>query len=578
MAIQSTVAHNSTHAASGADAITPANIGAVAASEKGAVNGIATLDASAKLAASQLPDLAISDFLGAVANEADMLAKTGQKGDWVTRSDDGKVYVITGNAPAQASSWTALSYPVASTTAGAPLVHGHGNLTNDGKVRVPYGGILSVSGVDAGSFSDGTFPIIQGDGVGGVITVLNGVISVTSAGSGYVDGLATKAGGSRYNLITQSTQNASANLPVITTTDGAVSVMSPDSFRAAIGAASSSHEHSINGASVDNAILRADGIGGATAQSSSISIGDAATTGFWYGTQNYVPIENRHEGQTNSALVLTPKGTGAFILGPKPDGILDGTGGDARGLYAIDLQLTRDPASPTQVASGVQSVCVGSYNTALSDYGVAIGVLNSSDLIGSIAIGSTNNSINDGSISIGTECVSEGQCSTALGSETTAGGNFSLAMGYRSSSDRYGQVSFANGRFAVNGDAQNSRFILRGQSTSTTARNLTLTGASVSGSLGIPVGKLMAMTINIAGISSLGAVAHYVRQYAVRNLLGTSTQVYAPVTIGTDFASGTSIALSVNDPDDTLRIVATGTSGPTYWRWVATIDAVEIGI
>ena len=115
MAIQSTVAHNSTHAAGGADAITPADIGAVAASEKGAVNGIATLDASAKLAASQLPDLAISDFLGAVANEAGMLAKTGQKGDWVTRSDDGKVYVITGDAPAQASSWTALSYPVAST-------------------------------------------------------------------------------------------------------------------------------------------------------------------------------------------------------------------------------------------------------------------------------------------------------------------------------------------------------------------------------------------------------------------------------------------------------------------------------
>jgi uncharacterized membrane protein len=107
---------------------------------------------------------------------------------------------------------------------------------------------------------------------------------------------------------------------------------------------------------------------------------------------------------------------------------------------------------------------------------------------------------------------------------------------------------------------------------------LTLTGLNASGFLGIPVGKLMAMTINIAGISSLGAVAHYVRQYAVKNLLGTSTQVYAPVTIGTDFASGTSIAFSVNDPDDTIRIVVTGTSGPTYWRWVATIDAVEIKI
>ena len=64
------------------------------------------------------------------------------------------------------------------------------------------GGILSATGVDAGSFSDGTFAIIQGSGSGGVITVLNGVISVTSAGTGYVDGPAVKAGGSRYNLVT----------------------------------------------------------------------------------------------------------------------------------------------------------------------------------------------------------------------------------------------------------------------------------------------------------------------------------------------------------------------------------------
>jgi hypothetical protein len=109
------------------------------------------------------------------------------------------------------------------TDSRAPTSHTHGNITNDGKVLVPYGGILSATGVDAGSFSNGTFPMIQGSGAGGVITILNGVISVTSAGSGYVDGGATKAGGSRYNLVTQSTQNASANLPVITTTGGNIS-------------------------------------------------------------------------------------------------------------------------------------------------------------------------------------------------------------------------------------------------------------------------------------------------------------------------------------------------------------------
>ena len=64
-----------------------------------------------KLAASELPDLAITEFKGAVANQTAMLAITGERGDWVTRSDDGKVYVITGTDPSQASDWTALSYP-----------------------------------------------------------------------------------------------------------------------------------------------------------------------------------------------------------------------------------------------------------------------------------------------------------------------------------------------------------------------------------------------------------------------------------------------------------------------------------
>ena len=84
------------------------------------------------------------------------------------------------------------------------------------------------------------------------------------------------------------------------------------------------------------------------------------------------------------------------------------------------------------------------------------------------------------------------------------------------------------------------------------------------------------MTINISGVKSDGtAVAHYVRQYSVKNVSGTSSQVYAPVTIGSDNPAGTIIALSANDADDTLRILVTGITAET-WRWVASVDAVEI--
>jgi hypothetical protein len=85
---------------------------------------------------------------------------------------------------------------------------------------------------------------------------------------------------------------------------------------------------------VANAIIRASGTGGGTIASSDINVDDATTS-----TANNVAITNQHAGQTNSSLVLTPKGTGAFILGPKPDGT--STGGNARGSNAVDLQSIR---------------------------------------------------------------------------------------------------------------------------------------------------------------------------------------------------------------------------------------------
>jgi len=90
-----------------AKAVLGANFAALA----GLASGVATLDAGAKLTASQLPDLAISDYLGSVADQTAMLALSGQKGDWCIRLDNAKVYIITGSSPAVLGDWTALSYP-----------------------------------------------------------------------------------------------------------------------------------------------------------------------------------------------------------------------------------------------------------------------------------------------------------------------------------------------------------------------------------------------------------------------------------------------------------------------------------
>jgi len=64
-----------------------------------------------KIPTAQLPDIAITDYLGTAANQTAMLALSGQKGDWCVRTDDSKVYIITGADPTQVGDWTALSYP-----------------------------------------------------------------------------------------------------------------------------------------------------------------------------------------------------------------------------------------------------------------------------------------------------------------------------------------------------------------------------------------------------------------------------------------------------------------------------------
>jgi hypothetical protein len=320
---------------------------------------------------------------------------------------------------------------------------------------------------------------------------------------------------------------------------------------------------------VDNAVPRADGTGQYTAQGSDIVIDDATTS-----TQANVAITNQHAGQTNSALVLSPKGTGA-LLANKPNGAA--SGGNARGTYAVDLQMVRNAA--TQVASGASAfIGGGERNTATGNYPVCVGGSNNtSSNTGNVVVGGLNNSATAANAMIlgGDGNLANGFGAVAIGWDSnTASGAGALAFGSRAVADRSGMMSHANFRFAANGDAQRARFVLRCKTTTNTGVEMALDGSTTY--LGIPSGKIIACTINITGTKSDGsAVAHYLRQYCVKNVGGTSSEVYAPVTIGTDNAAGTTIALSANNTDDTLRILVTGVASET-WRWVASVDAVEV--
>ena len=104
-------AHKTSHATGGSDALSPADIGAIASSEKGANSGVATLDSSGKLTAAQTPTIAISSTF-VVASQAAMLAlSTAEEGDVAVRTDVNKSFILKQTPPATLANWQELLTP-----------------------------------------------------------------------------------------------------------------------------------------------------------------------------------------------------------------------------------------------------------------------------------------------------------------------------------------------------------------------------------------------------------------------------------------------------------------------------------
>jgi hypothetical protein len=317
---------------------------------------------------------------------------------------------------------------------------------------------------------------------------------------------------------------------------------------------------------VDNAVPRADGTGGVTAQGSAIVIDDATTS-----TQANVAIVNAHS-ETNSALVLSPKGSGALIVGPKPNGTA--VGGNARGNYAIDLQIQRGTAA--QVASGANSFTAGYGNTASNSGTIALGWGNTASGDYSFAGGIGSFATQTAAIAFGNAVFAQAGESMVAGgvNNQTTGSNSGILGGQQAVADRRGMHAHASGRFASNGDAQRARFVLRNKTTTNAAVELFLDGSATR--LTIPSGKYLTGTINIAGIKSDGtAAASYIRQFSIKNVAATTSLVGTVNTIGTDEAASTSISITADDTNDALKVEVTGIASET-WRWVASVDVVEV--
>jgi hypothetical protein len=322
--------------------------------------------------------------------------------------------------------------------------------------------------------------------------------------------------------------------------------------------------------STDNSILRSDGTGGSTLQDSAFVIADNATASP-NNTVNHASIQATG-GTTNVSVSIVPKGVGAFML-QVPNAAAGG--GNARGDSAVDLQSSRSAA--TQVASATRSViCGGGNNTASAQEACVLGGTgnNASGFQAAILGGRSNTASGDRAIAAGDANTSNGVTSFAVGVSNTSSSTASCAIGSSSRADRLSLFSHASGAFVSAGDSQRIRAVLRCKTTTNAAVEMALDGSTTY--LTIPSGKVIFCNIKVVGVKSDGAVvATYERQYAAKNVAGTSSEVFAPVTIGTDNASSTSLEVATVDAGDYIRIRPTGITSET-WRWVASVDAVEV--
>jgi hypothetical protein len=327
-------------------------------------------------------------------------------------------------------------------------------------------------------------------------------------------------------------------------------------------------------------------------------------------------------------------GGGALCLVP-PDG--GSSGGNARGLGAVDLQTSISKGSPTTVASGQFAYCEGNGNTAsgIASHAegsgtIAIGFLSHAEGTQTTAQGTASHAEGSETHASGVLSHAEGQSTTANGTgahaegyttiaygsyshaegeNTTANGSVSHAQGCNTEADGFasqasGQDSWdrgiyaakahSSGQFSARGDQQVLEVGLKGQTTDATPLVLTADGGSASAAnqLALVDNETCFVDVflfgKVAGATDCIAVQ---RQCLIQRGAGAATTTMASVTVVggtngnpnviTSYASAGAIAgswdssLSADTANGALSVTVIGASSTTI-NWTAEVRSREL--
>jgi hypothetical protein len=298
---------------------------------------------------------------------------------------------------------------------------------------------------------------------GGTITT-TGTVGITQSGiltDGYLSSIDWNTFNNKQSQITLTTTGSSGSASFISNT-----LNVPTYTLAGLGGVPTSRTLTINGTAFD---LSAD-------RSWTLATGLTNWTEAFSSATQATSSLTATNAATNVNAAIVPKGNGA-IVAAIPDGT--SVGGNARGVYAVDLQMLRTNAN--QVASSNYSFLGnGLYNQVAGDVSVIAGG-QSNTISGSgngrhVIVGGSGNSINSG------------QQPHFIGggaSNSLSFGSYSVVVGGQSNSAAQTHVFMGGGQSNSGGSAGSYTVVVGGQSNTTSASYATIVGGQSNTASGI---------------------------------------------------------------------------------------------